>query len=478
MLHLRAGSLAKGRVMASLPKLPLINKLLYASDMVGSQAVAQTRNLWLLFFLAPPRNNERMALVPALDWGLVEVEARVLAGGLLTAGRIIEAFDDPIIGWWSDRTKSRWGRRIPFILLATPFYAIFFALLWLNPTSEASLANAICFFVVLEIFFLATTLSGGPYESLIAEVAKTQRDRVSIVAWQFYFGILGAALGLVLSGWLKDTAGFLAMGTTIAVFGLVFRYIGLREIWKAAPRETPPATIALKSAFKATLGNGQFLYFLPTFVFFQLSVGMVIVWLPFFVEEVLEAENEGTIKSVLTAAALVSMCVAVFFLWRLCDRRGKKWVYSFALLATFIYMPLLFFAGFIPGIPKLAQGIFIALLAGLPMAGVNLLPKAITADITDYDELRTGMRREGMFFAVQNLFVKIGSWFSALFLALVLLLGDTTEDPLGLRMAGPIAAAFAFLGFWLFRGYCLPSSVTRESVLAAGLRLPTHKEKV
>ena len=103
------------------------------------------------------------------------------------------------------------------------------------------------------------------------------------------------------------------------------------------------------------------------------------------------------------------------------------------------------------------------------MAGVSLLPKAITADITDYDELRTGMRREGMYYAAQNLFDKLGSSFAPLILGTVFLLGRTAEDPLGIRMVGPVAGVIAFFGFWLFRGYRLPSTVTRESVEAAGL---------
>ena len=143
-------------------RLPLVNKLLYASDMVGSQAVAQTRNLWLLLFLAPPVGAGLPTAVPALTLGLLHLDSRVLVGLLLTAGRLIEAFDDPFIGWWSDRTKSRWGRRIPFILLSTPFYAIFFALLWMTPGGEGSPVNALYVFVVLEMFFLAVTLSGGP----------------------------------------------------------------------------------------------------------------------------------------------------------------------------------------------------------------------------------------------------------------------------------------------------------------------------
>ena len=450
-------------------RLPLINKLLYTSDMVGSQAVAQTRNLWLLFFLAPPASISLTAVVPPIDLGPFALDSRVLIGLVLTAGRFIEAFDDPIIGWWSDRTRSRWGRRLPFILLATPFYGIFFALLWITPVVGASLVNAVYIFVILELFFLSNTLSGGPYESLLPEIARSHRDRMSIVGWQFYFGILGAALGLTLTGMIQDAFGFQVMGLVIAGSGLVFRYLGLRGVWNHAPRETPTAQMSLRDAFAATLRNKQFLYFIPTFVFFQLAVAMVIAWLPFFVSEIIQPANGGTATAILTVLALAAMSVSVVLLWKLSNAKGKRWVYSACLLGSAIYLPFLYFAGFVPGIPPLLQGAVMAFLAGIPMAGVNLMPRAITADITDYDEILTGMRREGMFFATQNLFEKVGSSFSALLLAVVLLLGETASDPLGIRMVGPVAGVLAFLGFLLFRGYRLPSTVSLETVAAAGL---------
>ena len=466
-------------------RLPLVNKLLYTSDMIGGQAVAQTRNLWLLFFLAPPKDDNLPSVVPSLDLGFLELDPRVYIGIVLAAGRIIEALDDPIIGWWSDRTQSRWGRRLPFVLFSTPFFAIFFALLWLTPSGDPSHANAVYVFIILELFFLANTLSGGPYEALLPEIARSHRDRMSIVAWQFYFGILGALLGLVLTGLIKDAIDFKVMGIIVAAFGLTFRYVGVAGIWRHAPRETPVAQIKLISAITTTLTNTQFLYFIPTFVMFQLSVAMVISWLPFFVKQIVgqirvwewspiiggKLLGDGAVTSLLTFVALVAMLISAFALWKISNTKGKRWVYSACLLGTAVYMPFLFFAGFIPGIPKLAQGLVMAFLAGVPMAGVNLLPRAITADITDYDELRTGMRREGMFYATQNLFEKVGSSFSPLFLALILLLGETTEDPLGLRMVGLVAGVIAFFGYWLFRGYRLPSTVTVETVRAAGLEI-------
>ncbi len=455
------------------PRLPLVRKLLYASDQIGNQAIAQTRNLWLLFFLVPPEDLGLPAAVPGLVWGPIIADPRVLVGGLLTVGRIIEALDDPIIGWWSDRTRSRWGRRIPFILFSTPPYVLCFALLWITPWGNASVANAVYLFVILELFFLGASLSGGPYEALFPELVRSHQDRMSLVLWQLYFGILGAVLGLVLSGIISGAFDFKVMGAVMAGVGLCFRYLGLSAIWDQAPRDTPVARIPLREAFRHTLTNTQFLYFLPTFVLFQLAVVMITGWLPFFVTAVLGSNNSGGAISLITLSALAAMVLGAFGLWKLSNPLGKRWVYSACLLGTAIYMPFLFFAGFIPGIPKLAQGLVMAFLAGIPMAGVNLLPRAITADITDYDHLRTGMRREGMFYMTQNLFEKIGSSFAPLLLALVLTLGETAENPLGIRLVGPVAGFVAFFSYCLFRGYGLPSTVTRESVIAAGLDVDT-----
>ena len=242
--------------------LPLLNKLLYASDMVGSQAIAQTRNLWLLFFLAPPREENMPSAVPALALGSLELDPRVLIAVVLTAGRLIEALDDPIIGWWSDRFRSRWGRRLPFVVFSTPFYALFFGLLWLTPAGGASFTNAIYIFVILELFFLSSTISGGPYEALLPEIARGHRDRMSIVAWQFYFGILGAVLGLVITGLIQDALGFKVMGVVVGLSGLAFRYLGLKGIWRHAPSTTLLA-IGCGAATRFGSGFGRLQPYLP-----------------------------------------------------------------------------------------------------------------------------------------------------------------------------------------------------------------------
>jgi GPH family glycoside/pentoside/hexuronide:cation symporter len=98
------------------------------------------------------------------------------------------------------------------------------------------------------------------------------------------------------------------------------------------------------------------------------------------------------------------------------------------------------------------------------MAAVFTFPNAIMADIIDYDELKTGMRREAIYYGTQATLEKIASSLFPLILASLLVLGSTPDNPLGIRLIGPVAGLSALLGFLAFRGYTLPDTVTADTV--------------
>jgi Na+/melibiose symporter-like transporter len=172
--------------------MPLLNKMLFASDHVGLQAISYFRQSWILFFLVPPV-GEGLAMVPDISLLGFDIDARVFAGFLIFAGRFVDAFTDPLIGWWSDRTRSCWGRRIPFILFSTPFYALFAALVWILPSEDASLWNALYVVIVLELFFTAATMSSGALEALVPEITHGASDRMNLVGLIFLFDIWSRA---------------------------------------------------------------------------------------------------------------------------------------------------------------------------------------------------------------------------------------------------------------------------------------------
>ncbi len=472
--------------------LPLFNRLLYASGSLGGNVLSRSRDLWLIFFYAPPGDADIAERVPILA-----------LGGLLTAARVLEALDDPIIGWWSDRTRSRWGRRIPFVVLATPFYAVFFVLVWMPPDDHETLRNAVYFFVTLQAFHLFSTLSGGPFESLLPEIAKTSRDRVSIVTWQTAFGTLGAFIGFAGSGVIIDMAGFQAMALTMAVLALASRYIALAGAWRHTQLDVEPATVSPWQAVRATFRNDQFLFFLPTFILFNMAISMMTAALPYwtsavlfrgFPEDIANLESGsiatlqvlgielgiagGLIVGLLTGSAIIVVLLALPLVYRLSVNRGKAWVYSAAMLFGALYLPFIAFMGFVPGINPFSQALLFVGVMGVPMAAVFTFPNAIQADIIDYDEARTGFRREAVYYGTQATMEKIAFSFFPLILAALLLLGSTADNPLGVRLVGPVAGLTAFIGFLTFRGYRLPDAVTKESLRQAGFRLPQRERAI
>ncbi len=464
-----------GRATAA--RMPLLNKMLFASDHVGLQAIQYFRQTWALFFLVPPL-GEGIARVPDVLLLGLEVDARVFAGFLIFAGRFIDAFTDPMIGWWSDRTLSRWGRRIPFILFSTPFYALFAAMVWFLPAEDASLWNALYFVIVLELFFTAATMSSGALEALVPEVTHGASDRMNLVGLIFLFAVFGAGLGLAGSGALVDAYGFQVVGIILAIIGIVFRYLSLAAVWKYAPRHTTPAKVDFWNGLRQTLRNPQFVYYLPTFVMFTTGVGVLLGWMPFFASELLEAEEEGTVASMISTVVIAGAVISGIVFWVLLNRLGfsKRRVYGGCLIASGAAFPLLALVGLFSGGSLLTQGLILTFIAGIPMSAVFMLPKGLTADIADYDAMLTGERREAMFYATQNFFEKVTFALPPALLSLVLLLGDTTEDPLGIRLAPVLAGVLALLGVALWHRYRLPDTVNRETVAAAGL-LPRQPVK-
>lgn len=454
------------------PRMPLLNKMLFSADHVGLQAMSYFRQQWVLFFLAPPA-IEGMSRVPDVSLLGFDIDARVLAGVLIFSGRFIDAFTDPLIGWWSDRTRSRWGRRIPFIMFSTPFYALFGALVWSLPVEGSSWWNALYFVLMLELFFTAATMSSGALEALVPELTRTAHDRMSVVSLIFLFAVAGAGLGLVSGGFIKDAFGFQVAGTFFAVVALVFRYLSLRAVWNRAPRDITPAEVHFWRGIKDTLRNSQFVAFLPTFVMFTTGVGVLQGWVPFFAVGVLMQERDGAATSFLSMSVIAGVVVAGIAIWMLfaAGRVTKRRIYGVCLVTSALLFPLIGLVGLVMSGSLLLQGFVVMFIAGMPMAAVFLLPKGLTADIADYDALLRGERREALFYATQNFFEKVTYALPPLLLSLVLQLGDSPENPLGIRLAPLLAGGLVLLGFSLWPRYKLPDTINRDTVVAAGLLL-------
>jgi glycoside/pentoside/hexuronide:cation symporter, GPH family len=448
-------------------RVPLRVRIMYAAQSLPTNAISQAWGLWLIFFYAPPPDADLVTRVPGIGF----VDPRVFLGLVLTAARMVESLDDPLIGYWSDRTRSRWGRRIPFVVLGSPFWGLLFVLLFVTPVEGPAGINLAYLFGIAVLFYLLSNLSGAPLEALLPQLARRNDDRVSIAAWQVVFGVSGAIVGLSLSSLLRDFFGFFVMAASIAAIAVGVRYVALAGAWRYAVADNVPSRRGLREALRQTFSNRQFIAFLPSFVLFQVALQMLTALLPFYVEVVLRGgtlfgfdvgDNTGLFTFVLTGTFIAGMLAAVPFFSAWARRTGKAHVYRAAMLGAALWFPVLYFAGFLPDIPVVLQGVIALFVAGLPTAGVFLFPGIITADIVDYDATRTDTRREAMFYGAQNLLEKMATAVSPLLFALVLLAGDTRDDPTGIRLVGPVAGLIVLAGYLSFRYYTLPSRGIEE----------------
>jgi len=419
--------------------LPLADKLLYATAGIGNNAMffAQV-TLVLVFYSGSPNAPQRLTEpVIALALGV---------------GKFIELFDDPLIGWWSDATKSRWGRRIPFILFGAPIIGISFWLLWTPPPPEAGWINLVWFFVTVEVFFLARTVVEAPYEALQAEITTSPAERVSLGAYKVIFSFVGVALGMVAAPLLVELVGYSGMGAIIGIASVGTIYVMLLGLWRRGtldtgegPAERPP----LLGSLIGTLRNGNFRALALSFLCFSLGFQLLTVMLGYFVTRVLGL-SEGAVAP-FTASVIVFAVIALPMLNRLARHFTKRLLYGGAMALLGIYLLVAsvgLFVQILPGVMFLTQSLILIALTGLGFGAMWIYPGAMVADIIDEDRRQHGEGRAAVFYGMYKTLEKFAQAGALLLSAGVFaIFGATTANPLGIQLLMPLAAVAIFGGF-------------------------------
>lgn len=427
--------------------LPLRTRLLYGASRLGSEALGRSQGLWLLYYYAPPRDVHLPTLLPSLA-----------VGALFTVGGIVSGLDDAIVGYFSDRTRTRWGRRIPYIVIGAPLWSILFVLIFVPPSSAGHAATAVYFFLVFEALALASALVVGPYEALLPEMAPTSEGRVGVQAIKVYLGVLGTGIGLVGSTILVHHVGYKAMAITFATFAVICQYVAIGGVWGRAKQSRIPAEIAFVDALRATFRNRGFRILLPTVVLFALAVALLQTDVLFYVHAVVGKHSWLTSTVMLTVAFVSALaCVPLFI--RLAARTSKRRAYSLSMLFAAATFPLLTFAGVIPGIPASAQMLVAVALIGAPLGAHFLFPVPLTADVIDDDSTRTKQRREATYLGASSFIERTATSLAPLLVVLLRLGGDTRGHTLGVRLVGIVGGALIFGAWVIFRRYDVPDEV-------------------
>jgi glycoside/pentoside/hexuronide:cation symporter, GPH family len=392
-----------------------------------------------------------------------------LAGTGRMLGLVWDAINDPLTGWLSDRTRSRLGRRRPFLLGAAVPMGLTFALLWMLPAGLGQGAAFTWFVLTYVVLDTCFTLYATPYLALGAELSDDYDERTKLSASRAFFHVVGLFVGglvpgAILAAYGDDrAAGYAAMGIAIgAGMALVALFTGT-FVRERLQREAPSADGASLRGFvrglRTTASNRAFRVMLVTFALLSIGGGIHNMVVPYALRGWLGL-GTGAVPAVI--GVYVLSFVASLPLWTAAAARlGKDgalracMVWSIVALAA---LPIVFE----PGMSTLRMGVFLV-FAGLGAGGWAVLPVAITADVVDTDELETGQRREGAYFGVWTLALKLANALAAGVVGAGLELSgyvpNTVQSPgaiLGIQLLyGPIPAFFLLCGLMAFRRFPL-----------------------
>jgi glycoside/pentoside/hexuronide:cation symporter, GPH family len=382
------------------PRLSRQTKLAYGLGSVSSAVIQNIRVVFLLYFLTN---------VAGLN--------AAWAGTILLIGRIWDGLNDPLVGWLSDRTQSRFGKRYPWIVAGAIPLGLLTFLQWVVPPFAAeSPYHQLYLFgyytLIALLFDTAFTAVIVPFSALVPDLAQDYDERTSLVSFQVAFSIVGG-IGILLLAQIIfarvpiPTQQYLLLGASCGAIALaaillsVWGTYGSHRAQMVRPQADLP-TPTIWRQVTLIFRQREFQIVTGIFVLGWVSIQGMVAILPYFIQSWMQLP----VKQVTQLAIAIQVIALVGLpLWRRLSRRlGKRGVLLWGLPMAIVGelgLSLLH-----PGQTGLMYGCAIGI--GLGLSTVYLMPLAMLPDVIDLDELRHGQRREGLFYSLMMQMQKFG----------------------------------------------------------------------
>ncbi len=439
--------------------LPLKQRIGYGVGDVGGNMFFTIISFWLLDFFV-----DELGLTAAA------------AGTAILIGRIWDAVSDPLMGGLSDRTRTPFGRRRPYLLFGGILLVLAMVILFLD-VDRLGWGQTGLFVWATGAFILAGTIYTVvfvPYGALTADLTRTYEERTQLTGYRMGFAIIGTLLG---AGVFRPVVAAFGGGgghtLAAAVFGVIMTaailvtVVTVRER-AGQPGAERPARYPLWRAYLQAMRFRPFLTALLPWTLHMVGITIAASMVPFYFEHIhgrSELESLGS-GSLLVAAAIG---IVLFVVFR--DRVSKRLAYNAGMAVFGVALVLAFLVG------HLDVGLLIALLlvAGFGLSSNYVVPWSILPDVIDADELAHGVRREGIFYGLWTFWMKLGLGIAGLVSGAVLtatgyVAGQVQTDTaqLGIRLLiGPIPAVFFLAGILIMTRY--PITRQRHAEILSGL---------
>jgi GPH family glycoside/pentoside/hexuronide:cation symporter len=455
-------------------RLSFWTKLVYGSGDTGFSLLYTVLDAYLLFFLVTV-----VKLPPSY------------AAVAIFMGRTWDWINDPLVGLLSDHTRSRWGRRRPYLLFGPIPFGLSFVLLWWVPPFQSHALLALYYGMAYFVFDTLATLVSVPYLALIPELTPDYDERTSINTYRMFFSIAAGILGFaapelarlsvfpdVRTGYLVTAAAFAVIGT-LPLWGVfavarekgqpdeffrqstsaegsllssalswlrghwhaVLALVGYLVLWTGIFYVLPrlggqPAGSARWTDFvfyagflipmglitwRAFRRNKPFLMAMGIFLLTWTTIAVIQSVLPFYITYWLGMESHIT--------EIMGMVFVSALLWLpLCNHIAHRFSKSLAYIGGMgSLIVVLFLMAALPQSTPFSSVLLLSFLAGIGVSVAHVIPNAILPDSLEWDELRTGRRREGMYYSMVTLMNKVASSVAVPWAALILGLSGFNE---------------------------------------------------
>ena len=314
---------------------------------------------------------------------------------------IYNALNNPALGYASDRTRSRWGRRRPFILFGGLPYVLFFALIFCAPFDgkDNPVALLVYFGILIVIWEGLYTAMATGYYGLLPEMFGTYKERTDVAAKMNIFQVVALVLASVLPPLLWNSIGWGGMAIALAIFSIIPIYIGFPHLFERKELRTDTSFPFMK-ALKSTFVNRSYLTATGAQAMRFLATGILQMGMPFYLKYSLKV-SDSMFSVFFGVAFLISMLS--LYPWR-------NWVANkLDSRRTLMLANLVMIVGAIPlGFsPSLTFTLISAAIIGIGLGGLILMGDVIIGEVIDEDEVKTGHQRAGMYFGMSGFVITL-----------------------------------------------------------------------
>ncbi|WP_038057750.1 MFS transporter [Thermus amyloliquefaciens] len=348
----------------------------YAAGQLGLTLVSESFGTYLAFFYL-----ERLGL-SATFYALAR-----------TAYAFWDAVNDPLFGHLSDRTKTRLGRRRPWLLLGVPLFLLFYLLVfWVPDWARSPGVLPYYFAVAIVLYETMATVVWTNHGALFPEMFRGLSERAGAAALKRGAELFGLILGIALAPLVYAQVGFLGMALLfagLALMAFLFFFPGIQEDPKAE------SGLGLRESFRLVLTNRAFWVVALVGLLFEFGRMVIQTGMAFYAKHSLGLPEAAT--AFLFAAVFLVALPSVFLWGRLAGALGGKRAWRLAHLLMGLAALLLFLP------QSLFPALLVGALVGVGFAGVRVTGEVVMAKVIDLDAERTGTRREGAYYSLVGL---------------------------------------------------------------------------